>query len=658
MSDLISGVINIRTFLSNNLEIIPYAECGEVLDWKLKESRQYIIPGYQREIKWSPENIQILFDDIFDKSKFLGNVLLSTSDKTIYHIIDGQQRLTAIFMILEKIRTKKENGLSIELCTYSNDTFPFFYEALQNNFIFEKTEEEAFLKSDVLNQKDTINKLWNCVCNNIDKLTEQEIIKLEDHLLDSTISVLISKVNPAQNESRRVCVDYFIDTNNKSVKLDCVDILKAYAFRENFDNASNEWIKIQKQEREIEGIYYPKEILFYHYFLCTVNSHLDYKVVGLSEDYKISKRNVHLAGKDYLIGTDIEILLCNAPHYYRTMLNRIIKYQEFMNIVKRDKSSPSEEFCNYFICDEHVDYDTKLNAFTIISGILKNSDVVPKLLVMKYYLEVLSKEHKNKDDLKLIYWINVLATFFSAAKTRRKSTDQFAAIVLKRDWKERLKEKAMKSLTAFPKGIGFDKVIHQDGRATATSGQYLARRLHGILASFYAEESEKWDYNEGKYKQIMNTSGSINDEHFLVNKSGKISFKYGISLKETFMELPKDVKSRVSYISNYIVIKSAINSEINNGTIVEKIKVIKRHIEAGETDVFANKFSEYLFEKIANNFEKSGCPTPEQLKTIENCEDAKMLLGEYYSSTFLEKYDEYIEDISSDDGVLYRINVK
>ena len=44
--------------------------------------------------------------------------------------------------------------------------------------------------------------------------SDEEIIKLEDHLLDSTISVLISKVNPAQNESRRVCVDYFIDTNN------------------------------------------------------------------------------------------------------------------------------------------------------------------------------------------------------------------------------------------------------------------------------------------------------------------------------------------------------------------------------------------------------------------------------------------------------------
>lgn len=54
----------------------------------LDENRIYIIPGYQREIRWSAENVQILIDDLKKGSKFLGTITLSTSEARKFEVIE------------------------------------------------------------------------------------------------------------------------------------------------------------------------------------------------------------------------------------------------------------------------------------------------------------------------------------------------------------------------------------------------------------------------------------------------------------------------------------------------------------------------------------------------------------------------------------------
>ncbi|EGK8084134.1 DUF262 domain-containing protein, partial [Campylobacter lari] len=63
------------------------------------------IPPYQRLYEWNKEQIQTLLNDIktkFDENKnkeyFIGNVVVSKKDDK-YLLIDGQQRLTTLFLI-------------------------------------------------------------------------------------------------------------------------------------------------------------------------------------------------------------------------------------------------------------------------------------------------------------------------------------------------------------------------------------------------------------------------------------------------------------------------------------------------------------------------------------------------------------------------------
>ena len=74
----------------------------------------YIVPDYQREYVWTDKEVQQLLDDIDDQfgagdsqEYFIGTVLVSPTDqKNHYEVIDGQQRLTTLFLLLCALRHK------------------------------------------------------------------------------------------------------------------------------------------------------------------------------------------------------------------------------------------------------------------------------------------------------------------------------------------------------------------------------------------------------------------------------------------------------------------------------------------------------------------------------------------------------------------------
>ncbi len=70
----------------------------------------YVVPQYQREYVWGEKQINILLEDIktsFDLDRegeyFIGTTIVSNKDNSsehLYDIIDGQQRLTTLFLII------------------------------------------------------------------------------------------------------------------------------------------------------------------------------------------------------------------------------------------------------------------------------------------------------------------------------------------------------------------------------------------------------------------------------------------------------------------------------------------------------------------------------------------------------------------------------
>lgn len=76
----------------------------------LRDSKQYLVPEFQRDYSWESEQIEQLWSDIFDaidgKSAdyFIGSMVINDSNATHYQVIDGQQRLTTISILLCAMR--------------------------------------------------------------------------------------------------------------------------------------------------------------------------------------------------------------------------------------------------------------------------------------------------------------------------------------------------------------------------------------------------------------------------------------------------------------------------------------------------------------------------------------------------------------------------
>lgn len=100
-------------------------EKQDVIDTIFDNKRQYTIPVYQRNYDWKKENCKELFDDIFEayqteKRHFLGSIVQVQQDEEggLKHfvVVDGQQRITSIYLLLKALYDKSDENVKENLC--------------------------------------------------------------------------------------------------------------------------------------------------------------------------------------------------------------------------------------------------------------------------------------------------------------------------------------------------------------------------------------------------------------------------------------------------------------------------------------------------------------------------------------------------------------
>ncbi len=84
-------------------------------------AKPFVVPEYQRPYAWTDEQIETLFEDIWEfattigglknsGSYFLGSIVSFENENGEQEIIDGQQRITSLFLLLRAIYTKLIKG--------------------------------------------------------------------------------------------------------------------------------------------------------------------------------------------------------------------------------------------------------------------------------------------------------------------------------------------------------------------------------------------------------------------------------------------------------------------------------------------------------------------------------------------------------------------
>lgn len=190
----------------------------------------YTIPNYQRSYKWEDEHIDRFFNDIKnayltkDSIYFIGSVIiLNNKEKSTIDILDGQQRMTTIFLLLKALRCCLDN--------HKSQIDSILYDFLQKDVKI-KLEPKRNLQS------------LPSGCSNF-----TDFIKLEDDKISSLKSskknrytsnylTLVEYIKTMKNEGVDLSefFKYFV-YNVHVVKIECSDIVNAIKIFDTINSA-------------------------------------------------------------------------------------------------------------------------------------------------------------------------------------------------------------------------------------------------------------------------------------------------------------------------------------------------------------------------------------------------------------------------------------
>ena len=252
--------------MSNSNEKIYFPLNGEKKEaLSLEKDRIYNIPDFQREIRWSCDNVAMLIEDIKTKPRFLGNIILTKHFDNSFSIIDGQQRITVLTMILNAIKKRHCGEIDIiEPCELSIESFSQFQNVLEKGFDSEFYTKEV-IESDKLKQLYNYEELWRFITGAEEIQNKRKAKNFLENLGESTFNLII---NEAENVGEGI--RYFIDVNLKGKQLDTEDIFKSYLFKnDSGQEIRKQWylLKSTVKEIEISKMDYPLLKLLEHYLL-------------------------------------------------------------------------------------------------------------------------------------------------------------------------------------------------------------------------------------------------------------------------------------------------------------------------------------------------------------------------------------------------------
>lgn len=296
-------------------------------------SKPFIIPEYQRPYMWTDEQVETLFEDVWEFATTIGGLkrngtyflgsIVSYEEDGEQLIIDGQQRITSLFLLLRAIYTKLVNGDDSQT------------DAAQN---FIKKIEPAIWRtdnltgkvdfSDILLTSRVVDNEGNTILRNIletgeanskanDNYSKNYLLfkKLYDkHCADSPLQVydfifaLLNQVIllPITADTQDTALTIFQTLNNRGLPLNDADIFKAKIYNhlneEEKESFIGQWKKLEREADEagesIRGLFY-----YYMFYLRAKDKVVDSTTPALRK-YFLNGKGERLYEKDLMGNLD------------------------------------------------------------------------------------------------------------------------------------------------------------------------------------------------------------------------------------------------------------------------------------------------------------------------------------------------------------------
>ena len=249
---------------------------------------KFLIPEYQRPYAWTDDQVLTLFEDLVEytnnqneSSYFLGCIVSFSNENKEQEIIDGQQRITTLFLLLRAIHRKlqkmsdskeKDNFIrQIEPAIWKIDELTSvadYGSVLIESKVFEVEYNqilENILKTGEVEDKskDRYSLNYKLLIKLLDEYANNEPLnfyKFTNNVLNKTI------VLPIKADTQETALTIFSTLNDRGLPLSDADIFKAKIYNklneENKAKFVEEWKNLTlRSETAAESI----QKLFYYY---------------------------------------------------------------------------------------------------------------------------------------------------------------------------------------------------------------------------------------------------------------------------------------------------------------------------------------------------------------------------------------------------------
>ena len=283
-------------------------------------TKPFIIPDYQRPYSWTSDQINTLFKDIWeftcneggtDKegTYFLGSIVFYENKNGEQEIIDGQQRITSIFLLLRAIYTKlsKPKEKTEEAKNFINKIEPLIWKTnkltgkveyssiLLNSNVISETENEVLkkiLETGEVNEKleDNYSKNYNQILELIEEKSVENALMIYQFIYALLNQVIIL---PITADSQETALTIFSTLNDRGLPLSDADIFKAKIYnhlqsKEEKKEFIEKWKELEENTQNIsENI--QKLFYYYMFYLRALENDRNTTTPGLRKYYSTKK---------------------------------------------------------------------------------------------------------------------------------------------------------------------------------------------------------------------------------------------------------------------------------------------------------------------------------------------------------------------------------
>ena len=229
----------------------------------------YIVPDYQREYVWETEQVEQLLNDINTERSddnhpenasgyFIGSIVVSQSEKNeeVLELIDGQQRMTTLFLTICAIRDRFKElegnvpdwlspmiaASSLDSAGRDNQRYRLDPQYEDSGKIIQCIAEGSFDEVNNTNTRsiENIQNAYKVILNFLNRefKNEAQNLRLFSHYLLNNVKLI-----HIQTEDVTKALKIFETINDRGVSLDSMDLLRNLLFmktkRDEFDQLKN-----------------------------------------------------------------------------------------------------------------------------------------------------------------------------------------------------------------------------------------------------------------------------------------------------------------------------------------------------------------------------------------------------------------------------------